>query len=159
LYSGDFYNNTAMSACNDPGETSSVTQASPSELSKFVGHLFAASCINNAGTANALASQLAAAQRAIDAVEGGTGVGEGRSQGGPGSQDFDTTRRDDDIKTAINILNAFIHRVQAQSGKHLVATCSLGGVSVDPARLLIAQARGIIDSLNLADIRDPVSSE
>lgn len=51
------------------------------------------------------------------------------------------------LKTAINILSAFIHEVQAQSGKHILASCTVAGVTINPAAVLIADARSIIDSL------------
>jgi hypothetical protein len=94
--------------------------ASPAGISRVVGQLLAAGCIDNAGIANALTAKLAAAQSAINAGN---------------------------LKTAINILSAFIDQVQAQSAKHILASCTLAGVTFNPAAVLIADARSIIDSL------------
>jgi HYR domain len=129
-YSGDGNNNAVMTACNGLGETSAVTQASPGDLSTVVGQLLAAGCIDNAGIANALTAKLAAAQSAISAGN---------------------------LKTAINILSAFIHQVQAQSGKHILASCTLAGVTFDPAAVLIADARSIIDSLTMTATPNPIT--
>jgi hypothetical protein len=129
-YSGDANNNAVTTTCNDLGETSAVTQANPNDLSTVVGQLLAAGCIDNAGIANALTAKLAAAQSAITAGN---------------------------LKTAINILSAFIHQVQAQSGKHILASCTLAGVTFDPAAVLIADARSIIDSLTMTATPNPIT--
>jgi hypothetical protein len=129
-YSGDTNNNAATTACNDLGETSAVTQASPGDLSTVVGQLLAAGCIDNAGIANALTAKLSAAQSAITAGN---------------------------LKTAINILSAFIDQVQAQSAKHILASCMLAGVTINPAAILVADARSIIDSLRVTATPNPIT--
>jgi HYR domain len=129
-YGGDANNNVVATACGDLGETSAVTQASASDLSTLVGQLLAAGCIDNAGIANALTAKLAAAQNAINAGN---------------------------LKTAINILSAFIDQVRAQSAKHILASCTLAGVTIAPAAVLIADARTIIDSLAVSATANPIT--
>ena len=104
--------------------------ASPSAVSTVIGQLLTAGCIDNAGIANALTAKLTAAQSAITAGN---------------------------LKTAINILSAFIHQVQAQSGKHILASCMVAGVTFDPAAVLIADARSIIDSLTVSATPNPIT--
>jgi hypothetical protein len=115
---------TATSADDNPSTVSATftvtVVASPAGISSVVGQLLAAGCIDNAGIANALTAKLAAAQSAINAGN---------------------------LKTAINILSAFIDQVQAQSAKHILASCTLAGVTFNPAAVLIADARSIIESL------------
>jgi hypothetical protein len=115
---------TATSVDDTPSTVSGTftvtVVASPAGISNVVGQLLAAGCIDNAGIANALTAKLTAAQNAI----------------GAGNN-----------KEAINILRAFIHQVQAQSGKHIVASCTMAGVTFDPAAVLIVDARSIIDAL------------
>jgi hypothetical protein len=72
--------------------------ATTSGMSAIIANLLSAGCIDNAGIANAFASKLATAQMAVG-----------------GGQ----------IQTAINVLMAFRDQVQAQSGKHIAASCAL----------------------------------
>src|SRR5260370_41523982 len=44
-------------------------------------------------------------------------------------------------------LMAFINELNAQSGKHVLSTCSIGGATSDPAAVLISDARRLISSL------------
>jgi hypothetical protein len=104
--------------------------ASPSAVSTVVGQLLTAGCIDNAGIGNALTAKLAAAQNAITAGN---------------------------LKTAINILSAFIDQVQAQSAKHILASCTVAGVTFNPAAVLTADARTIIDSLTVTATPNPVT--
>jgi len=95
-----------------------------------VGQLLVADCIDNAGIANALTAKLAAAQSAITAGN---------------------------LTTAINILSAFIDQVQAQSAKHILASCTMAGVTFDPAAVLTADARSIIASLAVTATASPIT--
>jgi hypothetical protein len=124
---------TATSADDTPSavsQTFTVTVApSPAGISNVVDQLLAAGCIDNAGIANALKAKLAAAQNAIAAGN---------------------------LKEAINILRAFIHQVQAQDGKHVLAACTINGVTFSPAAILIADAQNLIDSLTAAAAANPL---
>jgi hypothetical protein len=51
------------------------------------------------------------------------------------------------IQAAINILSAFEDYVHAQAGKHIVASITNGGVTFNPAAVLLADAQALIDSL------------
>ncbi len=124
---------TATSADDTPStvsKTFTVTVApSPAGISNVVDQLLAAGCIDNAGIANALKAKLAAAQNAIAAGN---------------------------LNEAINILRAFIHQVQAQDGKHILAACTINGVTFSPAAILIADAQSLIDSLTAAAAANPL---
>jgi len=91
-----------------------------SGITNVIEPLLTAGCIDNSGIANALTSKLSAAQAAISAG---------------------------DTKAAVNILSAFIHQVQAQSGKHIATSCSVGGETIDPTAELISEVTALIDSL------------
>jgi len=124
---------TATSADDNPSTVSKsftvTVVATPAGISNVVDQLLAAGCIDNAGIANALKAKLAAAQNAIAA---------GNDQ------------------EAINILRAFIHEVQAQDSKHLLAACTINGVTFSPAAILIADAQSLIDSLTAAAAANPL---
>ncbi len=124
---------TATSADDNPStvsKTFTVTVApTPAGISNVVDQLLAAGCIDSAGIANALKAKLAAAQNAIAAGN---------------------------LKEAINILRAFIHEVQAQDGKHILAACTINGVTFSPAVILIADAQSLIDSLTAAAAAHPL---
>ena len=115
---------TATSADDTPSAVSGsftvTVVAGTAGITNVVNQLLAAGCIDNAGIANALIAKLTAAQNAIAAGN---------------------------FAEAINILNAFIHQVQAQDGKHIHATCTLNGVTFSPAAALIADAQSLINSL------------
>lgn len=99
----------------------SVTvSATTSGVSTVIGDLLTSGCIDRAGIANALTSKLSTAQRAI---------GEGQ------------------IQTAINILTAFQNQVRAQTGKHIATSCTIGGITFNPANALLTDAQSLIDSL------------
>jgi len=100
----------------------------PDGLSTVVGQLLTTGCIDNSGIANALIAKLSAAQAAIAAG---------------------------DIKTATNILSAFIDQVSAQGGKHILTFC--GGLTVNPAAVLIADAQSLINGLTASATSNPVT--
>jgi sugar lactone lactonase YvrE len=101
-----------------------------SDLVRLIGEFLNAGCIDNAGVANALTSKLAAAQDAIDRG---------------------------DIQTAINILTAFEKQVQAQSGKHILTSCSIPGVTSDPVIALSNGGQILIDNLRTSITPDPIT--
>jgi hypothetical protein len=96
----------------------------------LVGDLLAAGCIDNGGIANALASKLSAAQAAI---------------GGGNTQ------------TAINTLTALKNQINAQAGKHIATSCTIGGVAFNPVTVLLVDVQGLIDSLRVGTIADPIT--
>jgi uncharacterized delta-60 repeat protein len=53
-----------------------------------------------------------------------------------------------DIKTAGNVLGAFVSQVESQAGKQIPTSAVLDGVRFDPAAVLIGQALGLVDDLN-----------
>jgi hypothetical protein len=106
-----------------------VTVSSPT-ISDVIAQMLAAGCIDNAGVANALTAKLTAEQGAI----------------GAGS-----------TKTAINILSAFIDQVRAQSGNHIAPTCTVGGVTFNPATALVTDARRLIDGLAVSATPNPIT--
>jgi HYR domain-containing protein/FIMAH domain-containing protein len=124
---------TAASADDNPSTVSKsftvTVAATPAGISNVVDQLLAAGCIDNAGIANALKAKLAAAQNAIAAGN---------------------------LNEAINILRAFIRQVQAQDGKHILAACTINGVTFSPAAILIADAQSLIDSLTAAAAANPL---
>lgn len=97
-----------------------TVKATTSGVSRVIGDLLTSGCIDNAGIANALTSKLSTAQRAIG---------------------------EDQIQTAINILTAFKNQVRAQTGKHIATSCTLGGITFNPANVLLTDAQSLIDSL------------
>ena len=120
-----------------------------SGITTIIGNLLAAGCIGNEGIANALTRKLSAAQMDISAGQ---------------------------IKTAINVLMAFIDQVQAQSGKHIAASCTtvfplivtgtapgeLNATSVNvtfaPATVLTTEVAGLIMSLKASvTTADPIT--
>jgi len=103
---------------------------SSSGISVVTGELLSTGCINSAGSANALTAKLSAAQAAIAAGN---------------------------IKTAINILTAFIDQAKAQSGKHILSACTVGGVTFDPAAVLVGDAGSLIDSLAASASPNPIT--
>lgn len=111
-----------------PG-TLTVT-ATAASIGNLIGDLFAALCIDNSGIVNALASKLAAAQAAIS---GGN------------------------IQTAINTLAALKNQISAQAGKHIATSCTIGGVGFNPATILLLDVQGLIDSLRVSTIADPIT--
>lgn len=110
-----------------PG-TLTITATAPS-IAKLIGDIFAGGCIDNAGIANALTSKLSAAQAAISAGN---------------------------IQTAINILTALKNQISAQAGKHVAASCTIGGVAFNPVTVLLLDVQGLIDSLRTSTIADPL---
>jgi len=88
-----------------------------------------AGCIDNSGIVNALTSKLSAAQSYINA-------------GSP--------------LDGINTVKALQNQLSAQSGKHIAASCTIGGVSFNPANALITDAQSLIDSLRVGMLADPI---
>ncbi len=104
--------------------------ATSSGITNVIGQLLAAGFIDNSGIANALNSKLSAAQAAINAG---------------------------DIKTAINTLGALINQLQAQSGKHISTSATIGGVTFNPVTVLISDAQSLINSLTLGSTPNPLT--
>jgi len=104
--------------------------ATTAGITNVIGELLAGGCIDNAGIANALTSKLSAAQSAVG-----------------GGQ----------IQTAINILTAFKNQVQAQAGKHIEPSCTIGGITFNPATVLLTDAQSLIDSLRTTLSADPIT--
>jgi hypothetical protein len=104
--------------------------ADSSSITNVIGNLLSAGCIDNAGIANALISKLSAAQAAISAG---------------------------DIQTAINILTALKSQLQAQSGKHIATSCTIGGVTFNPVTVLLIDVQSLIDSLKVGITPNPVT--
>ncbi len=102
--------------------TVTITARAPSVIN-VIDEMTAAGCIDNRGVANALSSKLTAAQSAIDS---------GNAQ------------------TAINILNALLQQISAQTGKHIAASCTAGGMAFSPAEVLTIDVQALIASLNVS---------
>jgi hypothetical protein len=107
----------------------SVTSTTGS-ISNLIGDLLNAGCIDVAGIANALSSKLSAAQSAIGAGN---------------------------IQSAINILTALKKQINAQAGKHIATSCSIAGVALNPVTVLLLDVQGLIDSLRVSLIPDPIT--
>ena len=108
--------------------TANVTvTATPSSTSNLIGDLLNAGCIDNAGIANALTSKLSAAQSAAN------------------------------VQTAINTLTALKNQIQVQAGKHIATSCYIGGVAFNPVTALLLDVQGLIDSLRVSLIPDPIT--
>jgi hypothetical protein len=86
-----------------------------------------AGCIDNAGIGSVLTSKLSAAQT--------TG----------------------NVQTAINTLTALKNQIQAQAGKHFHTARTIGGVTFNPIEVLLLDVQGLIDSLRVSLIPDPVA--
>ena len=91
-------------------------------LSTVLGVFHGAGCIDSSGIMDALSGKVAEAQ-----ADSAAGL----------NQD------------AIDVMNAFSNQVQAQRGKHISMSCTLGNVSFDTAGVLISDASALIN--NLAD--------
>lgn len=106
----------------------SVTvSATTSGISNVIGSLLAAGCIDNSGIATALTSKLSAAQAATD------------------------------IQTEINILTALKNQIQAQAGKHIATSCTIGGVTFNPVTVLLTDVQSLINSLRTSVTPDPIT--
>jgi hypothetical protein len=95
-----------------------------------VTELLSAGCIDNGGISNALTSKLSAVQAAIN---GGN------------------------FQTAINILTALKNQISAQAGKHIATSCTIRGVGINPATILLLDVQALIDSLRVSMIADPIT--
>lgn len=104
--------------------------ADSSSTANVIGSLFAAGCIGNSGIANALTRKLSAAQSAISAGN---------------------------VQMAINILGALKNQIQAQAGKNIASSCAAGGVSFNPANVLLVNVQSLIDSLRTSEIPNPIT--
>jgi len=94
-----------------------------------VNTLEAQGCIDSAGIAAALNSKLNASQ---NSATGGQ------------------------LHAAVNALGAFMNQVQAQAGKHIATTCTIGGNTFNPVSLLIADARAVIGSFETNSSTNPI---
>jgi len=94
--------------------------ATPEAVIEVIETLLEAGCIDSAGVSNAFTTKLAHARAAIAAG---------------------------DTQTAINILTALLHQLQAQAGKHIASSCTYGGQVFDPAAVLIAHVQGLLAGL------------
>jgi len=101
--------------------------ATATSTANLVGDLFTGGCIDNGGIANALTSKLSAAQAA------------------------------NSIQTAINTLSALKNQISAQAGKHIAPVCTIAGVTFNPPPTLLQDVQGIIDSLRVSTIADPIT--
>jgi hypothetical protein len=101
--------------------------ATESSIGNLIGDLLGAGCIDNAGLGNAMTSKLAAAQSASNA------------------------------QTAINTLTALKNQINAQAGKHIATSCTIGGVTFNPVTALLLDVQALIDSLRVGTIADPIT--
>lgn len=60
-------------------------------------------------------------------------------------------------QTAINILTALKNQINAQAGKHIATACNIGGVAFSPVTVLLLDVQGVIDSLRVSAIPDPIT--
>lgn len=60
-------------------------------------------------------------------------------------------------QTEINILTALKNQINAQAGKHIATTCTIGGVAFNPVTVLLLDVQGVIDSLRVSAIPDPIT--
>jgi hypothetical protein len=104
-----------------------IVTATPSSTSNLIGDLLNAGCIDNAGIANALTSKLSAAQATAN------------------------------VQTAINTLTALKNQIQAQAGKHIATSCVIAGAAFNPVTALLLDVQGLIDSLRVSLIPDPIT--
>jgi hypothetical protein len=119
---------TGTSGSLSHSATANVTvTATTNSVGNLIGDLLNAGCIDNAGIGNALTSKLAAAQSAGNA------------------------------QTAINTLTALKNQINAQAGKHIATSCMLAGVAINPVTALLLDVQGLIDSLRVGLLGDPIS--
>jgi hypothetical protein len=119
---------TGTSGSLSHAATTNVTVATtPSSTGNLIGDLLNAGCIDSHGIANALTSKLSAAQAAVN------------------------------IQTAINTLTALKNQIQAQAGKHIATSCAIDGVPFNPVTVLLLDVQGLIDSLRVSLIPDPIT--
>jgi hypothetical protein len=112
---------TGTSGALSHSSPSTVTvNANASSITNVIGQLFSAGCVDNSGIVYSLTIMLANAQAAI-------------SQG--------------NVQASINILNAFVHLLEAQNSKHIAASCTIAGVTFSPETVLSTDAQSLITSL------------
>lgn len=107
-----------------------IVSAAPAAVAAVINTMQAATCIDNSGISNALASKLTAAQSSISAG---------------------------DAQSAINTLTALKNQIQAQSGKHIALSCSASAVTFNPSTVLLTDVQNLINSLRTSDIADPIT--
>jgi hypothetical protein len=107
-----------------------IVTTTTSSIGNLVVDLLGAGCIDNGGIANALTSKLSAAQAAISAGN---------------------------VQTAINTLTALKNQINAQAGKHIATSCTIGGVAFNPVAVLLADVQGLINSLRTGTVADPIT--
>ena len=117
----------ASGALNHSATANITVTATATSISNSIGDMLNAGCIDNAGIANALTSKLSAAQSAGN------------------------------VQTAINTLTALKNQIQAQAGKHIATSCNIGGVAFNPVSALLLDVQGLIDSLRVSLIPDPIT--
>lgn len=111
-------------------QVSVTVTATATAIAAMIATLVNASAVDNSGISNALSNKLSAAQSAINAG---------------------------DIKTAINTLTALKNQINAQAGKHIATSSSIGGVTFNPAGVLSTDVQALIDSLKVGLIPDPIT--
>ncbi len=120
---------TGTSGTLSHSATANVTvTATTSSITNLIGALVLQGCISNID--NALTSKLAAAQAYINAG---------------------------DIQDAINTLTALKNQINAQAGKHIATSCTIGGVALNPVTVLLLDVQGLIDSLRVQTTADPIT--
>jgi hypothetical protein len=107
-----------------------VFETGPGLIGNVIGQAAAAGCIDNAGIGSALTSKLTAAQTAISAGN---------------------------IQMAVNILTALENQIQAQIGKHVATTCTVGGVTFNPITVLLGDVQSLINSLSAGAAANPIT--
>lgn len=111
-------------------QVSVTVTATTTAIAAMIATFVNASAVDNSGISNALTTKLSAAQSAISAG---------------------------DIKTAINTLTALKNQISAQAGKHIATSCTIAGVTFNPASVLSTDVQALIDSLKVGLIPDPIT--
>jgi alpha-tubulin suppressor-like RCC1 family protein len=93
--------------------------ADTSSTATVINQLVSSGCINNSGVGNALTSKLSAAQSFINAG---------------------------DFVDAINTLTALVNELNAQSGKHISDSCTVGGVTFNSASTLLTDTQSLMST-------------
>jgi uncharacterized delta-60 repeat protein len=106
-----------------------TVNTSPAAVTDVIAAFQTAGAIDNSGIANALATKLADAKSAADAG---------------------------DTKRAANALGALINQIHAQAGKHIAATATIGGVTIAPPDVLLADVRDLLADLRTTSVQNPI---
>jgi len=124
---------------NITGTSSALTHSVPvdvnvsvtsSSIANVIASLAAAGCIDSAGLADVLTIKLWVAQVFIAAG---------------------------DPRIAINVLGALLYQIDAQAGKHILASCTIGGQTFNPATVLAVDVQSLIDSLRVGTVPNPIT--